>query len=73
MFGLDKKYSDIDVAIDMNGEKISPDIMGKILIDFEDSILPYEVDVIDLNSIDNNFKDIIESSLIKLDIDKLSD
>lgn len=61
-----KEYSDIDIAIDLNGEKIPADVLGKILINFEDSTLPYEVDIIDLNSIDENFKNLIQNSMIQL-------
>ena len=61
-----KEYSDIDIAVKIPNEKISADTLGKILIDFNDSTLPYEVDVIDLNAIDDKFKNLIQDSLVKL-------
>ena len=40
--------------------------MGKILLEFKDSVLPYEVDIVDINSIDENFKSFIINDLIEL-------
>lgn len=64
--GTNAEYSDIDIAIKLGNEKLTSDVIGKILIVFQDSTLPYEVDVIDLNAIDDNFKSLIQKSLISL-------
>ena len=64
--GTYKEYSDIDIAVDLNNKKLDTDILGRILIKFQDSTLPYEVDVIDLNSIDEKFKNLIQDSLVEL-------
>lgn len=64
--GTFKEYSDIDIAVDLNGKSIPASVLAKILLAFEDSTLPYEVDVVDLNAIDESFKNIIKDSLIKL-------
>ena len=64
--GTNKKYSDIDIAIDLNGKKLDTSILGKILIEFQDSTLPYEVDVVDLNSINENFRNLIKNDLVLL-------
>ncbi len=64
--GTNKEYSDIDIAVKMNNEKISADILGKLLITFSDSTLPYEVDIVDLNAIDEKFKNLITDDLIEL-------
>ena len=64
--GTNKKYSDIDIAIDLNGKKLDTSILGKILIEFQDSTLPYEVDVVDLNSIDEDFRNLIKKDLVLL-------
>ena len=61
-----KEYSDIDIAVKLTDGKISADILGKILLVFSDSTLPYEVDVIDLNAIDEKFRDLIKDSLVEL-------
>ena len=60
-----KEYSDIDIAVKLEEEMISTDILGKILMEFSDSTLPYEVDVIDLNAIDDKFKNLINDSLVE--------
>ena len=64
--GNHKEYSDIDIAVKLEKETISADILGKILMEFSDSTLPYEVDVIDLNAIDDKFKNLIKDSLREL-------
>ena len=64
--GTNKKYSDIDIAMDLNGKKLDTSILGKILIEFQDSTLPYEVDVVDLNSIDEDFRNLIKKDLVLL-------
>ncbi len=61
-----KEYSDIDIAVKLPDKKLSADILGKILMEFSDSTLPYEVDVIDLNAIDDKFKNLIKNSLAEL-------
>ena len=61
-----KEYSDIDIAVQLQDEKLSADILGKILIEFSDSTLPYEVDVVDLNAIDKKFKELILDSLVEI-------
>ncbi len=62
--GTNKKYSDIDIAVDLNGKKLDISVLGKILIEFQESTLPYEVDVVDLNSIDDNFRNLIKNDLV---------
>ena len=61
-----KEYSDIDIAVKLGKETLSADVLGKILIEFSDSTLPYEVDIVDLNAIDDKFKNLIKDSLIEL-------
>lgn len=64
--GTNKEYSDIDIAIKCGDEKISADVLGKLLITFTDSTLPYEVDIVDLNAIDEKFKTLIKDNLVEL-------
>lgn len=59
-----KEYSDIDLAID--SVELTPEIKSKIEAFFEASTLPYEVDIIDLNNITENFKQLIKEDLIKI-------
>lgn len=64
--GTNKEYSDIDIALKCGDEKISADVFGKLLITFTDSTLPYEVDIVDLNAIDEKFKTLIKDDLVEL-------
>lgn len=64
--GNTKTYSDLDLAIDLDGKQISMAIMAALSADFEESDLPYKVDIVDWNSIDNSFKAAIEREVIKL-------
>ena len=59
-----KEYSDIDIAIDSS--ELTSEIKSKLEAYFEDSTLPYEVDIVDLNNISNNFKEIIQNDLVKI-------
>lgn len=59
--------SDLDIAL----EGITPinnDILTDISIAFEDSDLPYTVDVIDLKTINSNFKEIIDKQKVLLNM-----
>lgn len=62
--GKYREYSDVDIAID------SPDltsiIKSKLELEFENSTFPYEVDIVDLNNIKENFKNQIQNDLILL-------
>ena len=62
--GNARKYSDIDIAIE--SDKLTPAIKSQIELDFENSTLPYEVDVIDLNNFSNDFKNLIKNTLIEI-------
>lgn len=64
--GTYKEYSDIDIAVQLSEGNLSADTLGKILLEFSDSTLPYEVDVVDLNAIDAKFKELILDSLVEL-------
>lgn len=52
--GSAKKYSDIDIALE--SEDINEKTLQRIKNEFENSSLPYEVDVIDINNISETFK-----------------
>lgn len=58
-----KKFSDLDLAIDM-GEPIPKTLLTNILFELEESDLPYKVDVIDWNHISDNFKKHIENDRV---------
>ena len=58
-----KKFSDIDIVIDINA-KLSLNEMSRIKDDFEESDLIYIVDIIDYNAVDNSFKSIIDNEKV---------
>lgn len=63
--GTNYKYSDIDIAV-LDKKEIPVDIIAKISNEFENSLIPYEIDIVDLNSISETFKTKIQPSLIEL-------
>ena len=56
--GTYKEYSDLDLAIE-GAEKIPFEEMSKIKDAFEESDLNFSVDIIDLNGISKEFKEIV--------------
>ena len=57
-----KEYSDIDIAIDaINFTKKDK---TRLELEFENSTLPYKVDIVDMNNIKDNFKNLIKNDLI---------
>ena len=62
--GTARKYSDIDIAI--LSDELTSDIKIKLEANFENSTLPYKIDIIDLKTISHEFKDLIKDSLIKI-------
>ncbi len=61
--GQSKKYSDLDLAIDMNGEPIPIKLLSAICFDLEESDLPYKVDIVDWNTIDKTFQECIREDM----------
>lgn len=57
--GSAKPYSDIDLAIDA-GAPLSLDQLAKLADSFENSALPYKVDIVDWHAIDDEFREIIK-------------
>lgn len=58
-----KQYADLDLALESD-EIIDPTIIDKLHIEFEDSLLPFKVDIIDLKNIDEDFYHAIVNDLI---------
>lgn len=54
-----KPYSDIDLVI-ISKKPISDDILIPLSLAFEESDLPYKVDILDWCMLDNDFKKIIQ-------------
>lgn len=62
--GTARANSDIDIALS-SAEDMSAAI-GRLNLDFEDSNIPYKVDIVDLGRISDNFKVVIEKDLVKI-------
>ena len=60
-----KDSSDLDIALE--GEnKLSHKLLGALKDTFEDSTLPYTVDVVDLHAVSHDFKKIVEEQRVAL-------
>ena len=63
--GLAKKYSDVDIAL-KSPQKIAFSDILKIKALFENSIFPYKVDIVNLDSLKPEFLNVIEKDLVKI-------
>ncbi len=61
-----KPYSDIDLAIDLNGAPLPLSLLSILQHAFEESDLPYKVDIVDFNAISTEFKNCINKTKIHL-------
>jgi len=64
--GKSVKYSDVDIALDNQGQPVPDSIKSELVSLFEKSTLPYNVDIIDINSVSPVFRAKIEKDFIKL-------
>ena len=63
--GTTKRFADLDLALKDNA-KIPQVVIDNLNIEFENSLLPFKVDIIDLNNIDPDFLKAISDDLIKI-------
>ena len=69
----EKKYSDLDLALESdNGEKLPFETLSALQTDFEDSNLPWKVDVLDINAIDPGFRKIVEQDRVPLGVGEIA-
>ena len=57
--GTVKKYSDLDLVI-VGKNEIDPKVMMQLKDDFEESDIPFRVEILDWHAISSEFKRIIE-------------
>jgi predicted nucleotidyltransferase len=62
-----KKYSDLDLAVVGKG-KLAPGIIQSLSEAFQDSDLPFRVDVLDWNSLSQEFQNAIEKESVVLQL-----
>ena len=58
-----KKYSDLDLAI-LGDDPLSLDVTSALSEEFEESDLPFKVDLVDWTLIDKAFRNIIHSNFV---------
>lgn len=61
-----KKYSDLDLAIDDNGKALPSITLISLKEAFDESDLPYKVDIVDWNTISPVFKKNIQNKRVLL-------
>ena len=64
--GKSLNYSDVDLAIDYQGKPLPDAVKTNLSSSFEKSLLPYTVDIIDLNSVSPVFKAKIEKDFVRI-------
>ena len=64
--GKSVKYSDLDIAIDNQGKPVSDTVRSNLISLFENSILPYKVDIIDINTVSQAIWATIEKDYVRL-------
>ena len=62
--GKYREYSDVAIAIVCPGMTLDEKL--RLESDFENSTFPYEVDIVDLNTVKDYFKNLIKDDLIEL-------
>ena len=65
--GTTKHSSDLDLALE-GADKIDRKVRGALEDAFEDSDLPYTVDIVDMNRVSDNFRRIIETRRTQLSL-----
>ena len=63
--GVAKEYSDVDIALRSDLEIPFENIL-KLKALFEESTFPYKVDIVDLNAIKQEFLNLIQNDLVKI-------
>lgn len=61
-----RKFSDLDLLIDLNHASLPLVLMTKLLDTFEESDLPYKVDIVDNHTISDEFREIINKDKMKI-------
>lgn len=69
--GKAKQYSDLDIALEKeDGLAFDTRLLVQLSEDFEESKLPYKVDIIDYNAATGIFKQNIEAQMIKVNLNE---
>ena len=63
--GRSKPFSDVDILIDL-GVALSLTQLSELDTAFDESLLPYKVDIADAQTISETFRDAIEDQLVEI-------
>ncbi len=63
--GTNRKFSDIDLGL-QGPKALSPKEYIKIKNEFDDSDIPYRVDLVDFNNVSDKFKQVSLSNIINI-------
>ncbi|MCX7337766.1 MAG: HI0074 family nucleotidyltransferase substrate-binding subunit [Alphaproteobacteria bacterium] len=63
-----KQFSDLDLAIDCHQKPLGIDVLSDLRNAFDESLLPYKVDLVDMNATGPEFLDIINEKKILWDL-----
>jgi predicted nucleotidyltransferase len=61
-----RRYSDLDLAVDYHHEPLPFKTGVKLAVAFEESLLPFKVDVVDLATMSPAFKSLIAGDLVRI-------
>ena len=60
-----KPWSDLDLAFE-GAEPLAPRVMSRLAHEFDEALLDWKVDVIDLNAVSSEFRRIVDSHKVPL-------
>lgn len=66
--GAAKLDSDLNLAVDYSGKALDPSLLSKLSSAFEDSEIPFWVEIVDLNTISEGFLNNIKGDLVELGV-----
>lgn len=61
-----KKFSDLDLIIDRKGQPLSLDMRSNLVMAFDESDIPYKVDIIDWATVSDAFRRNVEGERVLL-------
>ena len=64
--GPARKFSDLDLLFDQHGEILPDSVLVSLAEAFDNSALPYSVDLVDWNAISDDFKQHIQTDRVML-------
>jgi len=64
--GKSVKFSDVDIALDNHGKPVTDEMKSKLEALIKNSLLPYPVDIIDINTVSPVFKAKVEKDFVKI-------